>query len=89
MKYLIDTFIGFSVAVIIILAVTGLCSIIKDTYTTSPVENCNEITTLITTNDSIKLEINSLDSIKNAKVLEIKSLDSDSTVKLFYKLVSE
>lgn len=37
--------------------------------------------------DSIKLEINHLDSIKNAKIIEVETLDNDSTVKLFYQLI--
>ena len=40
-------------------------------------------------NDSLKIEVNNLDSIKNAKVIEVKTLDNDSTVKLFYKLIRE
>lgn len=38
-------------------------------------------------NDSLKIEVDNLDSIKNAKVIEVKTLDNDSTVKLFYKLI--
>ena len=38
-------------------------------------------------NDSLKIEVDNLDSIKNAKVIEIKTLDNDSTVKLFYQLI--
>ena len=44
---------------------------------------------IIRVNDSIKIKIEHLDSIKNAKVIEIQTLDNDSTLKLFYKLVSE
>lgn len=40
-------------------------------------------------NDSLKLEIKNLDSLKNVEIIEIKNLDNDSTVKLFYKLISE
>lgn len=43
----------------------------------------------IKTNDSIKLEIENINKIKDAEVIEISSLDNDSTVKLFYKLVKE
>lgn len=56
---------------------------------TSPVEKNDTIDSLITVNDSLKLEVKRLDSIKNAKIIEIYNLDSDSTRKLFYKLVSE
>lgn len=38
-------------------------------------------------NDSLRIEVNNLDSIKNAKVIEVKTLDNDSTIKLFYKLI--
>lgn len=56
----------------------------------SPVENNNNtIDSLTKVNDSIKLKVEHLDSIKNAKVIEVSTLDNDSTLKLFYKLVSE
>ena len=38
-------------------------------------------------NDSLRIEVNNLDSIKNAKVIEVQKLDNDSTVKLFYELI--
>ena len=38
-------------------------------------------------NDSLRIEVDNLDNIKNAKVIEVKTLDNDSTVKLFYKLI--
>ena len=38
-------------------------------------------------NDSLRIEVNNLDSIKNAKVIEVKTRDNDSTVKLFYQLI--
>lgn len=43
--------------------------------------------TIVKANDSIKIKVNNLDSIKNAKVIEVQKLDNDSTVKLFYKLI--
>ena len=51
----------------------------------------NVITTdsIIKVNDSIKIKVEHLDSIKNAKVIEVQTLDNDSTLKLFYELVSE
>lgn len=48
-----------------------------------------DINDKIKTNDSIKLEIENINKIKDAEVIEISSLDNDSTVKLFYKLVKE
>ena len=56
---------------------------------TTPVENINVIDSLTTINDSIKIKVEKLDSIKDAKVIEVSTLDNDSTLKLFYKLVSE
>ena len=56
---------------------------------TPPVEDMNIIDSISTINDSLKIKVNNLDSIKNAKVIEVLSLDNDSTVKLFYKLVEE
>lgn len=52
-------------------------------------ENITVTDSIIKVNDSIKIKIEHLDSIKNAKVIEVQTLDNDSTLKLFYKLVSE
>lgn len=43
----------------------------------------------IKANDSIKLEVENINRIKDAEIIEVSSLDNDSTVKLFYKLVKE
>ena len=48
-----------------------------------------DIDNKIKANDSIKLEVENINKIKDAEVIEISSLDNDSTVKLFYKLVKE
>ena len=52
-------------------------------------ENVTVTDSIIKVNDSIKIKVEHLDSIKNAKVIEVQTLDNDSTLKLFYKLVSE
>ena len=57
--------------------------------TNTPVERNNIIDSLTTVNDSIKIKVEKLDSIKDAKVIEVSTLDNDSTLKLFYELVSE
>ena len=57
--------------------------------TSNPVENNNVIDSLITVNDTIKIKVEKLDSIKDAKVIEVSTLDNDSTLKLFHELVSE
>ena len=54
-----------------------------------PVENTTNIDSLTTINDSIKIKVEKLDSIKDAKVIEVSTFNNDSTLKLFYKLVSE
>lgn len=43
----------------------------------------------IKANDSIKLEVENINKIKDAEIIEVSNLDNDSTVKLFYKLVKE
>lgn len=57
--------------------------------TRPPVERNSIADSLIVVNDSIKIKVEKLDSIKHAEVIEVYSLDDDSTVKLFYKLVKE
>ena len=52
-------------------------------------ENVIITDSIIKVNDSIKIKVEHLDSIKNAKVIEVQTLDNDSTLKLFYELVSE
>ena len=52
-------------------------------------EDMTKIDSLTKVNDSIKIKIEKLDSIKDAKVIEVSTLDNDSTLKLFYKLVKE
>ena len=57
--------------------------------TTPPVEEIVEVDSLIKVNDSIKLKVEHLDSIKNAKIIEVQTLDNDSTIKLFYELIGK
>ena len=52
-------------------------------------ENVTITDSIIKVNDSIKIKVEHLDNIKNAKVIEVQTLDNDSTLKLFYELVSE
>lgn len=59
-------------------------------YDKHNVEENTVITDSITkVNDSIKIKVEHLDSIKNAKVIEVKSLDNDSTLRLFYQLIGK
>ena len=52
------------------------------------IEN-NKVDSITKVNKTLILEVNNLDSLKNAKIIEVKSLDNDSTIKLFYKLIRE
>ena len=62
-----------------------VCAVIfnkKSTYN-------NNNTEIQAANDSIKLQVKQLDSLKNEKVIEVKGLSNDSTLKLFKQLVNE
>lgn len=69
--------------------VIGFCSGNKKDNVTHPVEEIVNIDSLIKNNDSVKIIINDLDSIKDAKILEVQTLDNDSTLNLFYQLISK
>ena len=56
---------------------------------TNTKENVTITDSIIKVNDSIKIKVEHLDSVKNAKVIDVQTLDNDSTLKLFYELVSE
>lgn len=72
---------------IIFIFLVGFHLGIKSTHETPPVEEIVNVDSIIKVNDSIKIKIENLDSIKNAKVVEIETLDNDSTLKLFYELI--
>ena len=87
-------FIGLSYVVgcyLVILAVVIIYSYSKKIINNEEDIKENVIVTdsIIKVNDSIKIKVEHLDSIKNAKVIEVQTLDNDSTLKLFYELVSE
>ena len=69
--------------------VVGAFTLHSCTKQSTPVENSTKIDSLITVNDSIKIKVEKLDSIKDAKIIEVSTLNNDSTLKLFYELVSE
>ena len=74
-------FIGFILGI--------LSNLIWKNNTSTPEEHNNIIDSLTTVNDTLKIKVEKLDSIKNAKVIEVSTLDNDSTLKLFHELVSE
>ena len=61
----------------------------RNTKVTRPVEEIVKADSLVKVNDSIKIKVEHLDSIKDAKIIEVQTLDNDSTLKLFYKLISK
>ena len=75
--------------ILLVFIFVDICAIIIGTYYHS--KNNNNIieqdVEIKKNNDSLKIAVNNLDSIKNAKVIEVKTLDNDSTIKLFYKLI--
>ena len=75
--------------VIFIVLVVALCSsIVICDYRHKKTNNIIEPNVEIQKhNDSLRIEVDNLDSIKNAKVIEVKTLDNDSTIKLFYQLI--
>ena len=60
----------------------------KSTSTTSPVES-SKLDSITKDNNKLIIEVEHLDSIKNAKSNEIKNLDNDSTLRLFYQLIGK
>ena len=63
----------------------GLCI---DRYSnTNQVKENNKVDSITKVNKTLIIEVNNLDSLKNAEIIKIKELDNDSIVKLFYKLI--
>ena len=51
------------------------------------VKENNKVDSITKVNKTLIIEVNNLDSIKNAEIIKIKELDNDSTIRLFYKLI--
>ena len=84
----LDRFTEFVVVFGLGVFIGYLCNNKQVDNSQTPVEE-NRIDSLIKVNDSIKITIEHLDSVKNAEIIEVSTLDNDSTIKLFYKLVEE
>lgn len=85
-------FAAFGFVWFILIIVVGFVSVYKGCtggFNKPPVEEKIDIDSIAKLNDSIKIKINSLDSVKDAKIIEVVTLDNDSSIKLFYELVSE
>ena len=63
----------------------GLC--IDHYSNTNQVKENNKVDSITKANKTLIIEVNNLDSIKNAEIIKIKELDNDSTIRLFYKLI--
>ena len=83
---IIITLVVLVVIIIGSIAIYKHCTEDKNIVTSSTIEYVDSIKK---ENDKLILEVNNLDSLKNAKIIEVKSLDNDSTIKLFYKLIRE
>ena len=89
-KSLVDWFAKLFLVIGILATICGFvytCCKDKEN-TTSPVES-NRIDSITKENDKLIIEVEHLDSIKDAKVIEVKSLDNDSTLRLFYQLIGK
>lgn len=65
-----------------------LIGLVIDHYSNSnQVKENNKVDSITKVNKTLIIEVNNLDSIKNAEIIKVKSLDNDSTVELFYKLI--
>lgn len=76
--------IGIILSYLITFSIGYFCAVI---FNEKPTHNDN--TEIQAANDSIKLQVKQLDSLKNEKVIEVKGLSNDSTLKLFKQLVNE
>lgn len=77
---------GFVVVLVLLFVIC--CSVIIGKYYHTKNNNIIEQNIeLQKHNDSLRIKVDNLDSIKNAKVIEVKALDNDSTIKLFYQLI--
>ena len=91
-EVVLDAFSYIVIATIVLfICILGGISIynnyIKDNTTSKNI--IEHVDSIKKENDKLIIEVNNLDSIKNAEIIEVKNLDNDSTVKLFYKLIRE
>ena len=89
-KGLTDWFAKLFLVIGIIATICGFvytCS--RKTKSTTPPVESNRIDSITKENDKLIIEVEHLDSIKNAKIIEVKSLDNDNTLRLFYQLIGK
>ena len=74
---------------LLIATFTIVLVVIKDQDSTPVKENDTNVDSLLNTNDSLKVVITYIDSVKNEEIQQVLKLDNDSTLELFKQLVSE
>ena len=84
-----DKILAFVICIFISFGFGWFVGINFNNNATRPVEEIVKADSIIKVNDSIKIKVEQLDSIKNAKIIEVQTLDNDSTLKLFYELISK
>ena len=89
-KSLVDWFAKLFLVIGILATICGFVyTCCKDKENTTPPVESNRIDSITKENDKLIIEVEHLDSIKDAKVIEVKSLDNDSTLRLFYQLIGK
>ena len=86
-KHLIYLFCLISSLIIVCLAVAIVYNK-HINHNSSPVEEIHKIDSVKLENTKLTTEINILNNIKNNKVNDVTKLNNDSTIKLFYQLIS-
>lgn len=85
-------FLSFSwITFLIVGIVIGffICKCSRRGNNSLPVEEIIKIDSVVKVNNDIKVKIKHLNDEKETRVKEVSNLDNDSTLKLFYELVSE
>ena len=89
-KCFIAVMVVFSLVILLIACIASIIIIYKQQNENKNVNTTIEyVDSIKKENDKLIIEVNNLDSLKNAEIIEVKSLDNDSTIKLFYKLIRE
>ena len=74
--------------IVIIFIVVIICGKCENTHESTTTQHIN-VDSLLNTNDSIKVVITYIDSVKNEEIQQVLKLDNDSTLELFKQLVRE
>lgn len=88
-KCFIAMMVVFSLVILLITCITSIIIYKQQNENKNVNTTIEYVDSIKKENDKLIIEVNNLDSLKNAEIIEVKSLDNDSTVKLFYKLIRE